>query len=63
MQILNSIGQDLRGIHAGVVVGLLAMGESLPTNTSMRALRFLSWIVTIIGVSALANGKGLHAQI
>ena len=42
----------------GVVVGLLAMGEGLPVSTSMKALRLLSWVVTVIGVSALANGKG-----
>lgn len=46
-------------LAAGVIVGLLAMGESLPSSASMKALRLLSWIVTILGVSALANGKGI----
>lgn len=45
---------------AGVVVGLLAMGETLPSGASMKALRLLSWVVTVVGVSALANGKGAH---
>lgn len=45
-------------IYAGVVVGLLALGESLPPEFSMKFLRLLSWLVTMIGVSALANGKG-----
>lgn len=43
---------------AGVVVGILALGESLPLEASMKLLRLLSWTVTMIGVSALANGKG-----
>ena len=42
----------------GVVVGLLALGEGLPSESSMKLLRLLSWMVTIVGVSALANGKG-----
>lgn len=46
--------------RAGVLVGLLAMGESLPSGLSMKLLRFLSWVVTMLGVSALANGKGEH---
>ena len=40
------------------MVGLLALGESLPIELNMKLLRLLSWIVTMIGVSALANGKG-----
>ena len=36
------------------------MGETLPSGASMKALRLLSWVVTVVGVSALANGKGAH---
>ena len=45
------------------MVGLLALGESLPMGSSMKLLRLLSWIVTMIGVSALANGKGMSLHI
>ena len=45
-------------IYSGVLIGLLAMGEPLPATFSMKLVRLLSWLVTIVGVSALANGKG-----
>lgn len=43
---------------AGVLVGLLALGERLPRSLAMRALRLLSWTAIAIGVSALAGGQG-----
>lgn len=46
------------GAAVGVLVGLLAMGEPLPSGFGMKLLRLVSWVVTIAGVSALANGKG-----
>ena len=45
-------------LSAGVLVGLFVMGEPLPARFSLRLLRLMSWLVTIAGVSALANGKG-----
>ena len=43
---------------AGIVVGLLALGEGMPSTLRMQALRLLSWLCIIAGVSALAGGKG-----
>ena len=46
------------GAAAGIVVGLLALGEGMPSTLRMQALRLLSWLCIIAGVSALAGGKG-----
>jgi hypothetical protein len=43
---------------AGVVVGLLALGEAMPKTLGMQALRLLSWVCITMGVSALAGGQG-----
>ena len=43
---------------AGVLVGLLALGEGMPSTLRMQALRLLSWLCITAGVSALAGGKG-----
>ena len=45
-------------MHAGVAVGLLALGESLPTSQSGRTLRLASWLFIAVGVAMLANGQG-----
>lgn len=45
-------------MFVGVLVGLLALGEGMPHEISMKLLRLSSWLVTMIGVSALANGRG-----
>lgn len=45
-------------VAAGVVVGLLALGEGMPSTLRMQALRLLSWLCITAGVSALAGGKG-----
>ena len=43
---------------AGVVVGLLALGEGMPSTLGMQTLRLASWLCITAGVSALAGGKG-----
>ncbi len=43
---------------AGVLVGILALGEGLPSSRSLGAARLLSWLLLIVGVSALAQGHG-----
>lgn len=43
---------------AGVVVGLLALGESLPTTQRGRSLRLAAWLCIAAGVALLANGQG-----
>ena len=40
------------------MVGLVALGERMPHSRLSRALRFASWLLIIVGVSALANGSG-----
>ena len=47
-----------RGAGAGVVVGLLALGEGMPSTLHLQALRLASWLCITAGVSALAGGKG-----
>lgn len=39
-------------------MGLLALGEGMPSTLKMQALRLLSWLCITAGVSALAGGKG-----
>ena len=46
------------GMGAGVVVGLLALGEGMPSTLGLQALRLLSWLC-ITGVSTLAGGRGV----
>ena len=41
-----------------MLVGLLALGEGMPSTLRMQALRLLSWLCITAGVSALAGGKG-----
>ena len=48
---------------AGVLVGMLALGEGLPSSRSLGAARLLSWLLLIAGVSALASGQGAHAAL
>lgn len=43
---------------SGVAVGLLALGESLPTTQAGRNSRLLAWILLAVGVAMLANGQG-----
>ncbi|CAL5218552.1 g243 [Coccomyxa viridis] len=47
----------------GVLVGLLALGEGMPSTLRMQALRLLSWLCITAGVSALAGGKGGLNQV
>lgn len=51
---------DTKALYAfeGVAVGLLALGESLPTSQSGRSLRLISWLFIASGVAMLANGQG-----
>jgi len=42
----------------GVAVGLLALGESLPTTQQGRSMRLLAWLCIAVGVAMLANGQG-----
>jgi len=41
-----------------VLVGMLALGEGLPSTRSLGAARLLAWALLIAGVSALASGQG-----
>ena len=45
-------------LRAGVLVGLLALGETLPSSISLRVLRVTAWLLIVLGVSGLANGQG-----
>ncbi len=51
------------GAIAGVLVGLLALGEGMPSTLRMQALRLLSWLCITAGVSALAGGKGAPSRV
>ena len=46
-------------MDAGVVVGLLALGEGMPSTLGLQALRLLSWLCITAGVSMLAGGRGV----
>ena len=39
-------------------MGLLALGEGMPSTLGMQTLRLASWLCITAGVSALAGGKG-----
>ena len=42
----------------GVLVGLLALGERMPSSRAARAVILASWLAITLGVSGLANGPG-----
>jgi hypothetical protein len=46
----------------GVLVGLLALGESMPTSHWRQLLRLISWVAILIGVSSLAGGRNGKPQ-
>lgn len=43
---------------SSVAVGLLGLGEQLPSRAGAVLLRLLSWMAILTGVSALATGYG-----
>jgi hypothetical protein len=43
---------------SSVAVGLLGLGEQLPSRADAVLLRLLSWMAILTGVSALATGYG-----
>lgn len=47
---------------SGVAVGLLALGESLPTSQSGCVMLLTSWLCIAIGVAMLANGQGGYRE-
>ncbi len=40
-------------------MGMLALGEGLPSTRSLGAARLVAWALLIAGVSALASGQGV----
>ncbi|KAK9868206.1 hypothetical protein WJX84_006682 [Apatococcus fuscideae] len=42
----------------GVVVGLLALQEALPSGAAARSLQLLAWVLILFGVTGLALGPG-----
>ncbi|KAK9833929.1 hypothetical protein WJX74_010096 [Apatococcus lobatus] len=42
----------------GVLVGLLALQEALPSTASARSLQLLAWLLILFGVTGLALGPG-----
>ena len=44
--------------RAGVLVGVLGLGESLPSTLPLKVVRLLAWGLILLGVSALASGQG-----
>jgi hypothetical protein len=42
----------------GVLVGLLALGEPLPSTWARAALRWVAWGLILVGVSRLASSGG-----
>ena len=40
-------------------MGLLALGEGMPSTLGLQALRLLSWLCITAGVSTLAGGRGV----
>lgn len=48
----------MHGLFVGVAVGLLALGEALPTTQQGRNMRLLAWLCIAVGVATLANGQG-----
>ena len=43
---------------AGVLAGLVALGEALPATLGQRSTRLLAWLLIIAGVGALGAGPG-----
>ena len=48
----------MHALFVGVAVGLLALGEALPTTQQGRNMRLLAWLCIVVGVAMLANGQG-----
>lgn len=48
---------------AGVVVGLLALQEALPSTAAARSLQLLAWLLILFGVTGLALGPGVFPII
>lgn len=46
---------------SGVAVGLLALGERLPTSPAARLARLASWTLIAVGVAGLAAGSGVQS--
>lgn len=42
---------------AGVLAGLVALHEKMPSKHHLRAVRLISWAAIFIGVTSLAGGK------
>ena len=47
----------------GVAVGLVALGETMPTGVAARVSVLVSWLLIALGVTGLANGKGAHSFV
>lgn len=43
---------------AGVVVGVVGLGEEMPSTVTLSAARLLAWAMILLGVTALASGQG-----
>lgn len=43
-------------LDTGVLAGLVALDERLPTGHSMKVLRLASWLLILLGVTSLAGG-------
>jgi hypothetical protein len=41
-----------------VLAGLVALGEHLPSTPSLRLIRLASWLIILMGVTALGVGSG-----
>jgi hypothetical protein len=47
---------------AGVIVGLVVLGEQLPSSRGQQALRLLAWLLILLGVGGL-SGAGARDQM
>lgn len=45
-------------IVTGVIIGLLGLGEGMPSSWMASIIRFNSWLMILVGVSLLAGGPG-----
>ncbi len=45
-------------LSTGVLVGLLALQEALPSGAAARTLQLLAWLLILFGVTGLALGPG-----
>ena len=43
-----------------MVVGVLGLGEPMPSTLALSALRLLSWALILLGIAALATGQGMR---